>query len=210
MCRKIFLLLLLLVAMAKIQLASAQSAEVQQLILNLEKLSQLKSILSNMKKGYEIAVKGYGRIKDVTQGNYKLHEAFLDGLLAVNPELRKYRKVPDIIRYQAEILAEYKRAFKQVRDGGRFSPEEIEYFAKVYANLLDRSVENLDELAGVVTAGELRMSDQERIRAIDRLYDDMQRKRSFLRGFNRRALTLDVGRAKAIAELQMLKEMQGQ
>lgn len=207
-CRLV-LLLGLFCSSAQIHLVSAQSAEVQQLILNLEKLSQLKSILSNMKKGYEVVSKGYSRIKDISEGNYKLHEAFLDGLLAVNPEVRKYKKVPDIIRYQGQILSEYKSAFSRLRNGGRFSPQEIDYYAKVYGNLLDRSLENLDELAMILTSGELRMSDQERIEAIDRLYCDMQAKRSFLRGFNSRALTLDRLREQAIKEVMVLKELQG-
>jgi len=207
-CR-LFFLLLLLGGTTGIQLVSAQSAEVQQLVLNIEKLAQLKSILSNMKKGYEVVSKGYGRIKDISEGNYKLHEAFLDGLLAVNPEIRKYSKVPDIIRYQGQILSEYKKTFNHIKDGGRFTPQEIDYFAKVYGNLLERSLENLDELATVLTAGELRMSDEERIKAIDRLYEDMQSKRGFLRGFNKRALGLDAGRQRAIAETEMIRKMQG-
>lgn len=39
--------------------ATAQSAEVQQLLLNIQKLAQLKKILSNMKTGYQI-VSGKG------------------------------------------------------------------------------------------------------------------------------------------------------
>ena len=56
----------------------AQSTEIQQLLLNVEKLAQLKKILSNMKKGYEIVSNGYNTIKDISKGNFNLHEAFLD------------------------------------------------------------------------------------------------------------------------------------
>ena len=44
--------------------ASAQANEIQQLLLNVEKLSQLKKILSNMKKGYQILSTGYNTIED--------------------------------------------------------------------------------------------------------------------------------------------------
>jgi hypothetical protein len=47
----------------------AQSTEIQQLLLNVEKLAQLKKILSNMKKGYEIVSNGYNTIKDISKGN---------------------------------------------------------------------------------------------------------------------------------------------
>lgn len=207
---KVMLSVLVISMTTQIQLASAQSAEIQQLILNLEKLSQLKSILSNMKKGYEVVSKGYSTIKDLSEGNYKLHQAFLDGLLAVNPELRRYRKVADIVRYQAEILSEYKSAFTRIRQGGRFTGQELDYLSKVYGNLLKGSLENLDELTMVLTAGELRMSDQERILAIDRLYEDMQGKRRFLRGFNGRALSLDRQREQQLKENMVLRKLQVQ
>ena len=56
----------------------AQSTEIQQLLLNVEKLAQLKKILSNMKKGYEIVSNGYNTIKDISKGNFNLHDAFLE------------------------------------------------------------------------------------------------------------------------------------
>ena len=62
--------------------ASAQSAEIQQLLLNVEKLTQFKQILSDMKKGYQILEGGYNTIKDISEGNFSLHKAFLDGLRA--------------------------------------------------------------------------------------------------------------------------------
>lgn len=208
--KKVLLTIMALCCAAQLQLASAQAAELEQLALNIEKLAQLKSILTDMKKGYEIISKGYGTVKDLTQGNFNLHEAFLDGLLAVNPEIRKYRKVPDIIRYQASILSEYRSAFNQFSSGGRFSQKEIDYLSKVYGNLLDRSLENLDELTMVLTASKLRMSDDERLEAIDRLYDDMQEKLSFLRGFNRKASLLDQQRQRKMQELETLKRLYGQ
>ena len=56
--------------------ASAQSQEAQQLLLNWEKLTQLKAILENMYEGYQVVSKGYNTIKDISQGNYSLHQVF--------------------------------------------------------------------------------------------------------------------------------------
>jgi len=41
----------------------------------------------------------------------------------------------------------------------------------------------MDELAGVITAGKLRMSDAERLKAIDRVYTGTMDKLNFLRAF---------------------------
>lgn len=79
--------------------ASAQTDEIAQLLLNVEKLAQFKQILSDMKKGYQILEGGYNTIKDISEGNFSLHKAFLDGLMQVSPTVRNYKRIADIINY---------------------------------------------------------------------------------------------------------------
>lgn len=187
----------------------AQSHEVQQLLLNMEKLAQLKEILSNMKKGYEVVNKGYGTVKDLTEGNFSLHKTFLDGLMEVSPAVRKYRKVSEIIEYQLKLVKEYKRALQQYSAAGIFSPKELAYIARVYDNLLKRSLDNLDELAMVVTSGKLRMSDDERITAIDRIHHDMSDKLNFLRSFNNSNSILGLQRVREQHDVNSMRKIYG-
>lgn len=205
--KKLFLLVFLLTASAKIQLASAQTAELEQLVLDIEKLAQLKKILSDMKTGFDIVSKGYGTIKNLSEGNFNLHETFLNGLLVVNPKLRKYQRVADIIRYQAELLKEYKVAFQQFKSSGTFTPEEIAYLGDVYSNLFDRSLQNLDELTMVLTNSKLRMSDDERLSAIDRIYKEMQDKLSFLQNFDQQARLLEQQRTRLQQDATEMKQL---
>ena len=93
----------------------AQSYELARLILDIEKLSQLKSILSDLYKGYEILRSGYTTIKNISEGNFNLHKAFLDGLLAVSPVVQKYPRISEIMELQAKIIVEYKTALKRYR-----------------------------------------------------------------------------------------------
>lgn len=174
----------------------AQSQEIQQLILNIEKLSQFRKILSDMKKGYEILSGGYKAVKDITEGNFSLHKTFLDALLQISPVVKNYKRVGDIINYQMDLIWESKTAFNSLSKSGNFSASEIHYFEKVYVNLQHQSLRNLDELLNVVTANKLRMSDDERLKAIDKIYMDMQEKVLFLRGFNATSNVLALQRAK--------------
>jgi hypothetical protein len=163
---------------------SAQSVEIQQLLLNVEKLSQFKAILQNMYDGYKVLHKGYTAIKDISEGNFSLHKTFLDALLEVSPAVRKYKRISDIISYQIRLVKEYKAAFNEFKNGDTFTPEEIEYLSKVYANLFKESIESLDELMVVITSGRLRMSDDERLEAVDRIYASVEDQFSFLKEFN--------------------------
>ncbi|HTN20748.1 MAG TPA: hypothetical protein VL125_09745 [Pelobium sp.] len=199
-------LVILMVLTATSMPVKAQSAEVQQLLLNVEKLSQLKNILADMKKGYVIITNGYNAVKDVSQGNFSLHEVFLDGLLIVNPEIKKYRRVADIISYQKDLVTEYKSAFNRFKASDNFSSQEIGYLGKVYKQLFDQSLNNLDELTTVITSSQLRMSDDERLQAIDRIFADTQDKLMFLRSFNKQTSILNLQRQKEKTDIRATKQ----
>src|ERR1700744_5880927 len=84
--------------------AQSIAQDLQQLSLDYQKLAGLKSILKQMYTGYEVLDKGYNAVKDVSQGNFNMHEAFLDGLMIVSPTVRKYPRVQDIINDQLELV----------------------------------------------------------------------------------------------------------
>ncbi|MBS1666414.1 MAG: TerB family tellurite resistance protein [Bacteroidetes bacterium] len=188
---------------------SAQSAEVQQLLLNVEKLAQLKKILTNMKQGYEIVSKGYNTIKDISKGNFNLHDAFLNALLQVSPTVRKYKRVADIITCESQILKEYRSAFNRFKTSKLFNASEIKYMENVYSNLFNQSLQNLNELTIVITAGRLRMSDDERIAAIDRIYTDITDKLVFLRTFNNEGSVLAVQRGREMVDTKLSQKLNG-
>lgn len=164
--------------------SSAQSQEVQQLLLNVEKLSQFKQILDDMKRGYQILDQGYSAIRNLSEGSFTLHEVFLDGLMQVSPAVRRYHKIAEIVECQVRMVKEYKRSFRAFKMSRAFAPEELAYMSRVYDRLLQESLRNLDEFAMVVTAGKMRMSDDERLRAIDRIYKEMLDKMVFLKHFD--------------------------
>src|ERR1700712_1719730 len=102
--------------------ASAQAQELEELALDIEKLTQFKQILSDLKAGYQILEGDYNTIKDISQGNFSLHKAFLDGLLAISPAVAKYKKIVTITDNQSLLIKEYKNAYKRFQNDGNFSP----------------------------------------------------------------------------------------
>lgn len=175
----------------------AQSQEAQQLVLNYTKLQQLEAILDNMYKGYKILTKGYNTIKDISEGNFNLHQTFLDGLYMVSPAVRNYARIPLIIQYQEMILKEYRRAYEQFRHDPNLTVREVKYLNNVYSFLFKASMRNLDELITIITASKLRMSDEERLKSIDRIFHEMEEKVIFLKMFNGSTQMLIVQRAKS-------------
>lgn len=209
MRKKIIIVCLLFLGTGIGQRASAQADEIAQLLLNVEKLAQFKTILDDMKKGYKILTGGYNTIKNLSEGNFSLHKNFLDGLMQVSPEVRNYRKVAGIVDYQIRLVKEYKTAFSRFRSNEVFRPDEIDYMARVYENLFRQSLKNLDELAMVITANQLRMSDEERLTAIDRIFDEMGNKLAFLRDFNGSTSLLALQREKERANAKTSAALHG-
>lgn len=187
----------------------AQAAEIQQLLLDVQKLSALKSILNDMYKGYEIVSKGYETVKNISEGNFNLHETFLDGLLAVSPAVKNYKRIADIINDQLLIVKEYKSAYSRFKEDENFAPDEINNIVKVYSNLINESLKNLDELTMIITDHTLRMSDDERLSSIDRIYQDMQDKLTFLQDFSNSTSILEVQRAKEKNDVMTMQGIYG-
>jgi DNA repair ATPase RecN len=187
----------------------AQEQEIKQLLLDIEKLRELKVILQNMKKGYDILEKGYTAIKDISKGSFDIHKTFLDGLLAVSPTVQKYKRIADIIDYQVRIVKEYTSAYNQFKQDGNFTPEEIGYMGEVYRRLSDLCLKNLDDLSVVITSGKLRMSDDERLSAIDEIFTEIQEEWGFLKHFNNSAKLLALARAKEQQQIDASRKILG-
>lgn len=189
--------------------AKAQTDEIAQLLLNVEKLSQFKQILKDMKNGYQVISNGYGTIKNISQGNFSMHEAFLNGLLSVSPAVRQYGRIADIIQGQLQLLKEYRKAYGRFQAMRIFQPQELSYMSGVYDRLVSASLQNIEELTAVITDSKLRMSDDERIKSIDRIHAEMEDKLRFLRKFNNATSVMGLQRKKALAENQAMQKNYG-
>jgi len=187
----------------------AQAQEMQQLLLDIEKLTQMKSILSDMKTGYQIYQQGYGSISALSKGNFNLHDVYLTGLLAVSPAVKNYARIADILTMQASVVRQYKNQLSLFRQSGSFSASEISYMSDVYARLVTQTLEDISELTNIITAGKLRMADAERIRGIDRIYASSSDRLDFLRAFGNQGIALSLQRSKDLTDTQTLRQLYG-
>lgn len=206
---RIGLALLLVLGFALPADAQSTAQDMEQLVLDIGKLVQLKAMLSDLKAGYTILTQGYGTVKSMTEGNFNLHAGFLNSLQAVSPEVRRYGGIAAILAEQAEIASAGKKALARFRSCGCFSPGELLYMNHVLAQLLSRSADNATVLLDVLTAGRLRMDDAGRLSAIDRIYADTRNQMDCLRHFTDEAELLAVQREKEKKDLRMMRSLFG-
>ena len=200
-------ILIILAFVCANKLSMAQSAEAQQLLLNVEKLAQMKKILQQLYDGYKILHTGYTAIKDISKGNFSIHKTFLDGLLQVSPAVRNYKRVADIISYQVRIIKEYRSAYNQFHETRQFTPTELDHLSKTYHRLLRSTLQNVEDLAMVITDGLLRMSDDERLQAIDKIYNDIVDQYTFLQEFNNQTAILSLQREKEKMDIELMRKI---
>lgn len=152
----------------------AQDDEIQQLLLNVQKLEQLKNMLQNMKDKYQILNQGYRQVKDLTEGNFRLHEVFLNRLVQVNPKVKSYHRVAEIIQLQIQMVQAISASKQQFRFHDLLDESELNQVFRVYSSFSSSSLKNLEELTLLLTDGELQMDDWERLQGIDRVYESMR------------------------------------
>ncbi|WP_392470266.1 TerB family tellurite resistance protein [Sphingobacterium cellulitidis] len=204
-CRLLLLTTLWLVLPGKRILG--QSAEISQLILNVEKLTQMKKILSQMKQTYSVLNKGYGMIRDLSKGNFDLHRIFLQGLFEASPSVRRYHKVKLVIDLQLQVVSLTKRFIQRFRNSGLFSLEELQYLSLVQEKALEESLMILQELIVLVVDGKLKMNDGERLLAIDVLYSKMERSVEYLRTMVNSTDILRYQRMRESRDIDRMEEM---
>jgi len=189
----------------------AQSAGdlIEQLVLDFQKLQDLKAILQDMYTSYRILDQGYTRIKNIAQGQFNLHKAFLDGLLAVSPVVKNYYRVGEIIQEEYSLVREYKASSRRAHGSGLFTDAELGYIDGIYSTLFKRSLQSIDELTMVLTDDALRMSNAQRLAAIDRVYGEINKQLAAVRQLNNETSVQVLQRKKAINDIKTLKHLYG-
>jgi hypothetical protein len=187
----------------------SQAQELQQLSLDIEKLAQLKSMLSSMTKGYSTIKNGYNSVIGISQSNFDLHKTFLDGLFQVSPAVKRYKKINDIISDQSLLVKEYKTANDRFRSASVINPKELLSISNKYAAWVEQSEMNLDELLLVITPGQLRMSDEERIAVIDRADSEMKDILNSLRMFNNSNNAIMQNRQRVKKDIEVSRQIFG-
>ena len=152
--------------------------------------NQLKQIalweiyIKDVEKGYNIAKTGLNTINDIKSGDFQMHVDHFGALMTVNPDIRKYSRMVEILLLPSAI--------KKLRP-----KTEDAYTNSVFTHLMEEAASNVDQLLIFLTPENYSMTDDERIKQVDKLYADMKDKYAFAKSF-----ASDAG----ILSLQQLKE----
>lgn len=175
----------------------------------LRQIAELQIYLGYLKKGYTIAREGLYTIESIKDGEWNLHKVFFGSLKIVNPKIRHYAKVAAIIDNQRRTLKIFQKGYADARASQQYTGTELDHHYKVFNRVLDATEENVKQLVSVTTNSELQMSDDERIAAIDKLYDESQRLRTFMSKLSDNIRLQAIGKARELDRSATLKILHG-
>lgn len=167
-----------------------------------QQIVALQVYINYTREGYKIAKEGLNTIGDLSRGEFNLHQNYFTSLKIVNPRIRNYQKVAEIIDLQLRIVNGYQQVSSGIFQTEAFSPVDLQYITGAYSRLISECENTLGELLKVISDYRLEMTDEQRIAKIDQLFVQMQQHYGFYQIF-----TKD-NRALAAARLGEKKEVQ--
>ncbi len=181
----------------------------KQIKLYLEQIAANKVYIEYLQKGYGILRSGLTTIGNIKDGHFRLDRDFFAALESINPKIKNYSKVVDIIAYNISIVREFKTTLQQARETGLFTGTEESYLESVYGNVLKGCNGIIDALTLFTSPGRLKMSDDERIKEIDALHDEMQDSYVFSKQFCAEINVLALQRKEDLNDVNTLKSLHG-
>lgn len=167
-----------------------------------QQIIALEMYMGYVQKGYSTAREGLSAISKITEGDFNLHQDYFNSLREINPIIKKYVRISDIISLRQGILFTCKKTIEITKENTWFTFKEASYIQNVFARLLYEVSEDINQLMSVITANNLIMKDDERIVQITGIYKDMLDKHSFAEDFSNEVILLGMQRSKESQDVE--------
>lgn len=160
-----------------------------------QQIAALQACRTSLEQGYAMMKSEWGVIGNFKNGEFGLHQDYYNSLSAVNPQVKSSVNVATIQAEQQSIISQ----FNAIKNLTGLQANEQAYISGVRQNIIDQCGKDLDDLQKVLTAGELQMTDDERIQRVNQITAAIKDKYVFTCSF--------VGQVKILA-LQRNQETQ--
>jgi hypothetical protein len=131
----------------------------------IQQIAALSTCESSLKQGYHIVSGELSSIKNFSGSEYSLHQGYYNSLSQVNPLVKNSTDMTAIQYEQQSIISQ----FNAISNLSGLSVAEQAYIQSVAQNLMAECNKDLEELQAVLTPGKLVMSDDQRIKRINKV-----------------------------------------
>lgn len=184
----------------------AQAKQRKELLLQ---IAALQVYMDYAEKGYAAVSKGLNFIGDAKKGELNLHGDYFTSLLKVNPRVRNYYKIGEIIALQLKILKNCKKSIAGLQTSDLFYGDELDYIERSFNRLFENCNRTLEELLVLTTDAGLELKDDQRIERIDALHERMLSDYTFCISFTNEARLLCISKAGDQKDAKVVKDIYG-
>jgi hypothetical protein len=177
--------------------------------LMLEQIAGLEIYLQGIKGGYMITENGLNVAHELKNGTFGFHAAYINSLEQVNPLVHSDPKGKAVYDMHQQLVRVFDTEVAWQQKKRLLNGKELAYLQAVYVNLLKESRKDIDELDAVLTPAKLRLTDQQRLERLDRIYGKMKDKYAFAHYFTAKCRKLATARLKAKQENKQLRKLYG-
>ena len=154
----------------------------------LQQIAAMKMYASFLQKGYSIANKGITSIKQLSKGEFNLHQSFFTSLKMVNPAISGNPKIAQVIAWQLSISKDLLALSNRTKG----SATDKSYIREVRLKVMKECEQDIEELLLVITSGELEMKDDERMNRLNKICESMKDKYQFTQSFSNQVKILSL------------------
>ena len=175
----------------------------------LKQIASLQIYIGYAQKGYSVAKNGLNTIGDFKRGEFNLHTDYFNSLKKVNPKIKKYARIAEIISLQVKIIKSYGGIYRQIKHDDLFHGDEMDYIKRVFDRLIQNCDDNFKELITIITDGQLKMKDDERMKRIDAIYQNMLENEAFCESFSNQTRLISLSRTTDTKEVKTSRAVRG-
>lgn len=148
-----------------------------------QQIAALEVYKGFLKSGYKIVSTGVSIINKIKTGDFNLHRDFFGALNIVNPKIKNYSKVAEIVTLNISAVNQLKNTARIARSD-LFPGWQNQYIKQVIDHSLEILAQTIDELIAIISDNQISLKDDERIERIDKLYGKALELHSFTTYFN--------------------------
>ena len=157
-----------------------------------------------LKKGYRIVHTGIGVVGDLQRGEFHLHDRFFGSLIAVNPSVRRYARVPESLTLELQILSHCARLKQVLKNNTLLRTQERTYIDQVVGRVIKASEESFIGLLDLLEDGKMNLRDHERITRLQQIHKELRDQHEFVNRFSEDIQLLFINRGRESKDMSNL------
>jgi len=167
----------------------------------IQQIAAYNAFEQELKMGYNVVEHGLSGIASINTAELNAHSTYYTSLKQPSSTVKNNTQVQDILQWQTDIFNSFNQQFNGL------TSDEQSYISMVESNLLTACNSDLTDLQNLLSYGTLQMTDNARLKRLNKIHADMLDKYRFSQSFCNSVKVLAVQRQQSTNDTQTLEAL---